>query len=246
VDVSVQHARLRARLDAAAAVLGSVALGFILINLHSEHRTVSWVAFGAGLTLVSVAAVSVVRRRPTFSTSADRVTLFRAVLAGGCATIVTLSVLGSNPPRTWLLIAIAVPALLLDAVDGWVARRTGTANAHGARLDMETDAALLMVLSIPVAFVVGPWALAIGAMRYLFVAASWVRPALRQPLKFSSFRRVTAGAQGAVLAFAATPIVPVPVAGLTTLLALAMLAFSFGKDVVSLERAYRRSRATAR
>ncbi len=47
--------------------------------------------------------------------------------------------------------ALAVPALILDGVDGWVARRTGTANDAGARLDMEVDAALILVLrkSIP-------------------------------------------------------------------------------------------------
>ena len=36
---------------------------------------------------------------------------------------------------------------LLDLVDGWVARRTGTASPFGARFDLETDAALILVLS---------------------------------------------------------------------------------------------------
>ena len=38
-------------------------------------------------------------------------------------------------------------AAALDGVDGWVARRTRTASAFGARFDMETDALLILVLS---------------------------------------------------------------------------------------------------
>lgn len=173
MELSAERVRARAQIDAAAAILGSVGLGGVLIILHTETALTRLTAMAIGLAFVAVAALRVVRRRPTFSTPADRVTLFRAVLAGGCATIVVLSLLGDVPSRSWLLFALAAPALSLDVVDGWVARRTGTANAHGARLDMETDAAFLAVLSIPVSFLVGPWALAIGAMRYLFVAASW-------------------------------------------------------------------------
>ena len=44
-----------------------------------------------------------------------------------------------------LLIGLAIPALALDAVDGWVARRTHTESELGARFDMEVDAFLLLV-----------------------------------------------------------------------------------------------------
>ena len=70
-------------------------------------------------------------------------------------------------------------ALALDAVDGWVARRTGTVSALGARFDMEVDAFLILVLSGYVAPTLGGWVLAIGLMRYAFVAAGWVLPWLR-------------------------------------------------------------------
>ena len=39
-------------------------------------------------------------------------------------------------------------------------------------------------------------------MRSAFVAASWVRPALRQPLAFSKFRRLVGGGQGVALLIA--------------------------------------------
>lgn len=222
--------------DACATVAGSVVLGTLITTFSGGGVTANVVAFVVGLGLATVAAASIVRRRPRFSTAADRVTLARAVLAGGCATMVVLSLFGVLPLRSWPLFLVAVPTLLMDAVDGWVARRSGTASAQGARLDMETDAAFLLVLSVPVAFVVGPWVLAIGAMRYLFVAASWWRPALRAPLAFSNFRRVTAGLQGVALAVALLPITPVALATVVTLLALVLLTVSFGKDVATLER----------
>ncbi|GAA4940924.1 hypothetical protein GCM10023238_03240 [Streptomyces heliomycini] len=39
-------------------------------------------------------------------------------------------------------------ALILDGVDGKVARRTGTSTPLGARFDMEVDAFLILVLSV--------------------------------------------------------------------------------------------------
>lgn len=244
MHVPVERTRLRALIDAAVAVLGSAGIGWVLISFNDESSIINLAAMGAGLLLVTVAALSVVRRQPVFSTPADRVTLVRAVLVGGCATIVTLSLFDTVPSRSWWLIGLAAPALLLDAVDGWVARRTGTATAQGARLDMETDAAFLLVLSIPAAFVIGPWVLAIGAMRYLFAAASWWRPALRQHLSFSSFRRVTAGVQGFVLLFVLIPTVPLALAVPITVFALVLLMISFGKDAVLLERSFRDARMT--
>ena len=55
----------------------------------------------------------------------------------------------SRPWRRWS--SLAVVALALDAVDGRVARRTGTVSPFGARLDGEADAFLMLVLSVHVA-----------------------------------------------------------------------------------------------
>ncbi|MFD8079956.1 CDP-alcohol phosphatidyltransferase family protein [Streptomyces sp. NPDC059718] len=44
-----------------------------------------------------------------------------------------------------LITCLATLALLVDAVDGRVARRTGTTSPLGARFDMETDAFLIRV-----------------------------------------------------------------------------------------------------
>ena len=100
---------------------------------------------------------------------ADRVTLVRTVLVGGVTALVVDGFTG--PPAVATLVGLAAVALVLDGVDGWVARRTGTASAFGARFDMEVDAFLILVLSVHVARELGPWVLALGAARYLFVAA---------------------------------------------------------------------------
>ena len=99
---------------------------------------------------------------------ADRVTLARAVLACGVAALTADSFVGSRPRR--VLVALTAVALALDAVDGRVARRTGTVSELGARFDMEVDAFLILVLSVYVAPAVGWWVLAIGLMRYALLA----------------------------------------------------------------------------
>ncbi|WP_298989577.1 CDP-alcohol phosphatidyltransferase family protein [uncultured Pseudokineococcus sp.] len=207
---------------------GLVVLGGMAASAH--------LAVLAGVGLVGAAAVAVGSRRDRWSGPADRVTLGRTVLAGGCATVVVLALLGDLPPRSWWLLALAAPAALLDAVDGAVARRTGTATAAGARLDMEVDAALLLVLSVALGPVVGWWVLGVGLMRYAFVVAGRLRPRLRQPLPYSLFRRAVAAAQAVVLVTALMPVVPVPLAATACAAALALLAVSFGRDVAALER----------
>ena len=56
-----------------------------------------------------------------------------------------------------------------------MARARGETSAFGARFDMETDAALLLALSlaVPALGVAGWWVLAIGGLRYAYVAAGW-------------------------------------------------------------------------
>src|SRR5690606_19124180 len=129
------------------------------------------------------------------------------------------------------LVALTAVALALDAVDGYVARRTGTASALGARFDMEVDAFLLLVLCLLVAPWAGGWVLAIGAMRYAFVVASWLLPWMRAPLPPRYWRKVVAATQGVVLALAVADVLPRPVMTAVLAAALALLVESFGHDV---------------
>lgn len=227
----------RALVDAVSTALGSVFSGLLLVLLLGGGWLVQTAGVVVGVVVPTVAAMSILRRTPLIVTGADRVTLLRGVLTGACATIVVLSLADVMPLRSWPLFALALPAVFLDAVDGWVARRSNNASPAGGRLDMETDAILLMILSVPLAWSVGPWVFGIGAMRYLFVAASWLRPVLRRQLAFSQFRRIVAGTQGVVLVAAVMPVLPVPAAAAATGTALVLLVISFGKDIVTLERA---------
>ena len=111
---------------------------------------------------------------------ADWVTLARATLAVGVAALVADSFDQAVPVT--LLVSLAVVALGLDAVDGWVARRTRTTATLGAHFDAEVDAFLILVLSVYVARSAGAWVLAIGAARYAFLAAGWLLPWMREPL----------------------------------------------------------------
>ena len=142
-----------------------------------------------------------------------------------------------------LLVTLAAVALALDLVDGWLARRTGTESAFGARFDGEVDAFLILVLSVYVAPLYGTWVLAIGAARYLFLLGEWLLPWMRAPLPPRRWRRVVTAVQGIVLTVAASGAAPrAPMQALLAV-ALVLLAASMGQCVWWLWR--RREHAPA-
>lgn len=138
---------------------GLVVFGFIVIGIVAMQRQL---------------AVA-----PNFG-PADRVTLVRSAIAAFCAGLLLQG--GSALALEWWLPAIAAVALALDGIDGWLARRTGTASEFGARFDMEIDAFFILVLSALVwqLYKTGPWVLAIGAMRYAFSLLLSSCPALKR------------------------------------------------------------------
>ena len=160
---------------------------------------------------------------------ADWVTLARATLVGGLAALVADSF--DRPVPVPVMVWLSAVALALDAVDGRVARRTGTASAVGARFDMEVDAFAILVLSVYDVRLVGGWVLLIGAARYLFVGAGWLWPWLREPAPRRYWCKVVAAVQGIALTLVLTGLLPLWLAGSVLLVALALLAESFGRDV---------------
>jgi phosphatidylglycerophosphate synthase len=174
------------------------------------------------------------RHRVTALGPADRVTLLRAALGCGLAALVADGF--SSPPPMPLLVGLAAVTLLLDAVDGPVARRTGTASGFGAALDMEVDAFVLLVLSVEVARSVGPWVLLVGAARYLLLAATRMWPWLRRPVPVRYWAKVVAAAQGVALTVAAAQVLPAAVTDLALVAAIALLAESFAHQVRWLRR----------
>jgi phosphatidylglycerophosphate synthase len=160
---------------------------------------------------------------------ANRVTLGRATLVGGVTALVAESF--RSPPPVTVLVALTAVALILDAVDGKVARRTGSSTALGARFDMEVDAFLILVLSVYVATSLGPWVLLIGGMRYAFVAAAKVLPWLNGTLPPSTARKTVAALQGVMLLLAGSGILPYALTFAVVALALGLLTWSFGRDI---------------
>ena len=120
------------------------------------------VGLGCAALAVGLLSYALVRCNAKVLGPADLVTLLRAVLVGGVAALVADSFVHSIP--VGVLTTLAVVALALDAVDGRVARRTGTASAVGARFDMEVDAVLVLLLSVYIARSLGLWVLAIGSV----------------------------------------------------------------------------------
>ncbi|MEU8792952.1 CDP-alcohol phosphatidyltransferase family protein [Streptomyces sp. NPDC048643] len=192
----------------------------------------SGLAFGIATWAVLTRALR--RTRPRSFGPANRVTLGRAILVGGVTALVADS-FRSSPPVS-LLVGLTAVALILDGVDGKVARRTGTSSALGARFDMEVDAFLILVLSVYVAMSLGPWVLLIGTMRYVFVAAARVLPWLNAALPPSMARKTVAALQGVVLLVAGAGVLPYGVTAAAVALALGSLVWSFGRDIVWLWR----------
>lgn len=190
-------------------------------------RPLGWgVGLACGLTIGAALLIGA----PRVLGPADLVTVIRTALACGAAALVADSFV--QQPSVPALVAVAVLALGLDAVDGWVARRTRTASAFGARFDGETDAFLILVLSVYVAHALAGWVLLIGAARYLFAAAGWWFPWLRQQLPPRYWRKVVTATQGVVLTVAAASVAPDWLVHAALAVALVLLTESFGRDVL--------------
>ena len=216
------------------AACGPVLLGAAFVGWWLSWLSASTAAFCFLLLAGLIARYS----RTRSLRIADLVTLIRGLgvcFLAGLALQAWASDLARNGILT--MIIMGTVCLTLDGVDGRVARARGETSAFGARFDVETDAAMLIVLSVAVAAlgIAGWWVLAIGAMRYGYVAASLIVPALRTPLPYSYSGKVIAVIQAVALltalAFGLTHGAHwVPTALL--LVALALLGWSFGRSVL--------------
>lgn len=220
-------------IDLAAALVLTVATAAATWRVLGLQASYVPVAAALQLAMSAIILWGLPKDRPFRGLGpANRVTLGRAALA---MPVLALA-LQPGPLDTtarWWIIAVSTVVMLLDGVDGRVARRTGTETPFGARFDMELDAALLMALSVLVwrDGRVGAWVLLIGLMRYGFVAASWRVPALARELPASARRKIVCVVQGVVLLVALGPIVPPAVALAACAFGLAALAYSFAVDV---------------
>ncbi len=164
---------------------------------------------------------------------ANLVTAIRALLVAGLAVLII-----RQPSYGTGVIAatLATIVTMLDGVDGWVARRTRTSSAFGARFDMEVDAALILVLTV-LAWLYGKagwWIVTSGLLRYLFVAAGWAWPWMRAPLPQSKRAKAICVFQIVALIVLMVPRVRPPASTAIAAIALAALAYSFFVDALWL------------
>jgi phosphatidylglycerophosphate synthase len=164
-------------------------------------------------------------------------------LARGALTAMLYAAIGEQvgPPVVWFVVIAAAIAVMLDGVDGWLARNTGETTPFGARFDMETDALLILGISI-LSWQhgkAGPWILAAGLMRYIFVAFGYVLPWLNRALPYSYRRKVVCVAQSLSLIVSLIPWLTVPFSTFIALAGLSLLLMSFAVDIAWLLRAHR-------
>jgi phosphatidylglycerophosphate synthase len=163
----------------------SVAAAWALATLAGAPRPGAAAGVTAVLTALGAMAILPALRRAESFPHRDLgwcnvVTMARAAGIGAMAGLV----LAPAGALGWGLVVLAGVVLALDGLDGWLARRTGMQSRFGARFDVESDVAFALVLAaLAVAQgQVGPWFLALGVLRPVFLAAGRVWPALTAPL----------------------------------------------------------------
>jgi phosphatidylglycerophosphate synthase len=166
---------------------------------------------------------------------ANVVTTIRAALVASAAGLI------GEPPTPALAhaaAALAAAVMLLDGVDGWLARRSRMTSDFGARFDMEVDAFLILILAV-LAWTLGKagaWIILAGAMRYLFVAAGRVWRWFSAPLPPSMRRKAICVLQIVGLAAVVSPILSGSASLIVGILTLATLTWSFAVDALWLRR----------
>ena len=188
-------------------------------------------------TLVMLVSLGFVQQHHPFSRfgPANQVTTLRAL---GVALIVALVGELRLPVLGAMAAAASAVVMMLDGVDGWLARRHRIASDFGARFDMEVDALLILALSV-LAWrfdKAGAWVVASGAMRYGFVAAGLRWRWLQAPLPPSLRRKTVCVVQLAALTVVLLPAVAPPVSTAIAAGALAALTWSFSLDTLWLWR----------
>ncbi len=112
---------------------------------------------------------------------ANGITLFRGWLIAVTAGVLTLQGAGALPARgtlvAWIPAVIYTLSLILDAFDGFIARKTGSVTLLGRLLENEYDSLGVLVLALYISATGRgyPFIALVGLARYLFVFGMWAR-----------------------------------------------------------------------
>lgn len=154
------------------------------------------------------------------------------------AGVVAFTVVGHEAPVA-VIVPLAIVLMLLDGIDGALARRLGTESPFGAHFDVEVDALLVLALGVTLwqRDRLGPWALWPGSLRYLYVLVRALFPAPEPPQR-SRFGRFAFGGvfTGLLVAFCMPGVTGAAAATLGTLLVTVSFAHSFHFTYVKSSR----------
>jgi len=186
----------------------------------NPENAVWWLLSGALTFAVVVWRISIALIRETqslphsfFPGLANRITIFRGLVICGLAGF-----LFSKWPEgiaVWVPGTLFGTSLLLDCLDGYVARLRNETSAFGEFLDRDFDAlgTLIAVLLIIRYQRLPYWYVTIGATYYVFILAQWWRQKRGQPiypLPPSKFRRYASALQSLFITAVLLPLPLIP------------------------------------
>ena len=171
---------------------------------------------------------------------ANWVTLLRAaavVLLAGLLPFTIRSDSGLSDPTTlaWVSAIMYLLISFSDLLDGYMARNRGRETELGKKLDIETDAAGILVASLlavalsrlPVGY------LFVGLAYYPFAFGIWLRKRRKQPLvslKSRPYARIIAGFQMGLVALALMPVFKTPFTHLAAYIFMVPFLIGFVRD----------------
>ena len=251
---AARRARRLLSLDAYAVTMTVAAALVAAMHFFGDWLGIDTAAAGCAFIIYAVISAVALGNLHTHGHgrfgAANIVTTIRAALTSVLGGMVLASPqfgMGFDQGALWMLGFVVAFALVLDGVDGFLARQAGTSSRFGARFDMEVDALLILFLSLAAVVLgkAGIWVLSIGLMRYAYVAAQAVFPALKGELPHSTRRKAICVVQGVALCLMLFPVIASPVSTVLAAAALASLTYSFAVDVIFLVSASRSHHAAA-
>jgi CDP-diacylglycerol--glycerol-3-phosphate 3-phosphatidyltransferase len=170
--------------------------------------------------------------------AATWITLLRGaaiVALAGFLPLAVLPVPALSADLVWAPGLIYLSIALADLLDGFVARRQHRQTELGQRLDIETDAAgLLVALLVAVSLDRLPaFILLVGLAYYLFLFGIWWRQQRHLPLvalQSRPYGRIIAGFQMGLVALALLPLFNPPFTVIAAVLVMTPLLAGFGRD----------------
>jgi phosphatidylglycerophosphate synthase len=208
----------------------------------TRHRSIDHWSYGHALVLLSALGVSALYAEPRILTAVGVPTVGSLLVLGGMRLsrghvvswangLTTVRLLGvgafgvvATSARVGehgiLFAGAGLILLLLDAVDGYLARRLEHSSFLGAEFDKAVDAYLVLMLSACAYTTeqVGLWILLAGSLRYLYILAEPVlkRAGTRTPRSLRARICFVAALVGLLAAYLPVPAIATPLAAVGT------------------------------